>query len=134
MLSRAFSILLITAIFNCPLCCSWGAGSVRSGDTAKTHCRGCCHSPAKSESGEQSCPLREPGKCCQCICGGAIVGDAVAQDIGFDASLPMPVANRAVVSVPAQYIEFLRIRTTPWPDDGVNVGRAMCCLYSTFLC
>jgi hypothetical protein len=60
--------------------------------------------------------------------------DATAQDIGFDASLPMPVVNLAVSSAQGHDNYFLRFRTTPWPDDGMNIGRALCCLYSTLLC
>jgi hypothetical protein len=132
MLSRAISIFLIATILNCPLYCSWSAGGV--GAEGKACCRGCCHPSSQPASGERSCPARDSGKCCQCICGGAVIGDAATLDIGFDASLSLPVVDLAVTSVLSQVSNLPRIRTTPWPDDGVNVGRALCCLYSTLLC
>ncbi len=59
----------------------------------------------------------------------------VAYDVALDATWSLPVVDLvpAVLS-DLQEVRFSQFLTTPWPDDGVNRGRAVCCLFSTLLC
>jgi hypothetical protein len=63
----------------------------------------------------------------------------VVDDAGFnidalDTSWWVPVAIEAPQLVDSHQAEFNRSCAAPWPDDGMNAGRALCCLYSTLLC
>ena len=89
MLRHALSLLLVASITSCPFVCNLnGALAKVAGGTPHTCCD-CCHDehPAKSEcpDGSDHSPLK-PGKCCQCICGGAIsdMGSAPLGCLGLE--------------------------------------------------
>src|SRR5215510_5527530 len=90
MLRRALSLLLVATIATCPFFCTLnGAVAKVVGNTAHSCCD-CCHSDhagaARLPNGSNHCPP-EPGKCCQCICGGAISDVGSAHFASFDWSL-----------------------------------------------
>ena len=74
------------------------------------------------------------GHSCQCICGGAVVDDAGSQFTGIDMSWSLPLA---VVAPQLGYVAAIpccQVVVAPWPDVGMNRGRAICCLCSTYQC
>lgn len=140
MLSRAISVLLATTIVACPCFCKWG-GARPSSDRAEVHSCCCCsHSPPPSHSAGEHPTVPDPagkhsGECCQCICGGAVVEDAPALDIGFDASWAVPPPSVVSNFVQTQGELFRHIAAEPPPDvGGMNPGRVLCCRYMSFLC
>ncbi|MGD9632001.1 MAG: hypothetical protein AB7G28_10875 [Pirellulales bacterium] len=134
---RSTSCLLIAALVLCPLLCGGGRASPRAGSATPAHGCSCCDRPASTGQGD-SCPADHSparrGHSCQCICGGAIAGDAAPQVVALDWSWSLPVA---VIELPmAQLLEESQLSsaTAPWPDVGPNHGRALCYLFSTMQC
>ena len=133
---RPLAILLIATIFACPLICAAGNGG---GGTASASCCGCCHrAGGANSSGEQSCPAKptvpDSGHACQCICGGAVVEDAGTQDVSLDTGWSLPVAVAIPLVTHIQEAELRPFCSAPWPDVGMNPGRALRCLLCTYLC
>ena len=132
MLGRIHSIFLIAVIFICPLLCSRGAGGERA--VGGSCGGGCCHShDVPVPTGERPCPPQHPGKSRCCVCGGAVMVEAV-QLLSLDTSVWVPFCPLPLLSLPEQGIEVNRFGLEPWPDDGMNAGRALCYLYGTLLC
>jgi hypothetical protein len=48
-------------------------------------------------------------------------------------SLPVAVLTPTALAV-LQETQSDRFGAPPWADDGSNLGRTLCCLYSTLLC
>lgn len=134
MLSRLFSLLLVAFLSLCPLFCN--AGPSRGSDK-HVGC-GCCHSAAGHGPSKHSCPGRDSsggaGKGCQCICGGAVVTNVAEIPSAIDTSFSIPVAESELLPRIVDAVTADHFVTAPWPDDGVNVGRTKCCLFSTLLC
>ena len=132
---RVASLLLAVAIFGCPLVCAWGhAGGGKAAQWERGGCS-CCHHEDALPSEGSDCPS-QPGSDspCQCVCGGAVLGDTAQFDVGLDVdwSLPVVVADGGVVLAVA--VENNSWIAAPWPDVGMNRGRWMCCLFCTYLC
>src|SRR3954471_19569984 len=89
MLRHALSLFLAASITSCPFVCNLNGALAKVAGGAPHACCDCCHDehPAKPE-----CPGRpdhsppKPGKCCQCICGGAISDIGGAQLVAMDRS------------------------------------------------
>jgi hypothetical protein len=100
----------------------------------------CCAHGAKMPSSSHENPSPQGGRspqsggACQCICGGAVVDEAGLNVAELDASCWLPVAIILPSVIDSNQSPFDRFSAAPWPDDGVNVGRSLCCLYSTLLC
>jgi len=135
---QSVSVLLATSVFACPLICYSGHAVARAGGKPVASC--CCHSAANAPpAGDHSRgnPSRSQGpKCgCQGICGGAVVENDTAHNLTLDTTWSLPVAVIApLLLARLEETRFNRFCATPWPDDGMNRGRALCCLYCTFLC
>lgn len=138
-MSQVFAILMTVAIFACPLLCTLGECHVRADGEARSPGCGCCQgSDAANCGGEDSCPTgprkSNGGHSRQCICGGAVVDDASSQFAGIDMSWSLPMA---VVAPQLGYVAAIpgcQVVAAPWPDVGMNRGRAICCLFNTYLC
>ena len=131
MFRQTLSILLATALSGCPLICSarsTGDGVARGGG----QCCGGCDAPTDEDSGPAPDSNGDSGEACECLCRGAIVDDA--QQVDLDTSCSFPLADVAPRALGACLIQSEYRITGPWPDGGINVGRALCCLYSTLLC
>ena len=68
------------------------------------------------------------------MCDGALVDKTALEDVQLDHhwSLPAPILHAVVQATGEAQRE--RFSTPLPPDDGANVGRALCRLYMTFLC
>jgi len=129
-------MLMTATIFACPLFCSLGRCYEHAGDKG---CCSCCHDVGNSNSSDdKSCPTKpvppESGKGCQCICGGAVFEDAGFHDVQLDVRWELPVAVTLPAIVGSQTTQLARNSEARLPDLGMNPGRALCCLYGTFLC
>ncbi|HJQ78856.1 MAG TPA: hypothetical protein VJ828_02820 [Lacipirellulaceae bacterium] len=135
---RLLSIYLAATILTCPLVCRFGQCSAAAGESQRIGCCSCCHGCApQSSENHPAAPERgssDPTGSCQCICGGAVVDDAGSVIAQLDTSWWSPVAIILPHSIDADSIEFDGFCAAPWPDIGMNPGRALCCLYSTLLC
>ena len=135
---RLLSVYLAATILACPLLCQPGQCSAADdgADSGRRCC--CCHGSGSQSPEEQpTAPERrssDSGGCCQCICGGAVVGDAGAVIAEVDTSWWSPVAILIPVRISPQSAQFDWLRAAPWPDDDMNVGRALRCRYGTLLC
>lgn len=137
MLNRALAILLTTTIVACPLVCHSGPATVGAAGCA-SRCGGCCHANSQPASpGEQSCPGRDSSRDsegnCQCLCGGAVLENACSVGAHFDASWSFPLPELESVRPHLQSAD-VRPNIAHCPNGGMNPGRALCCLYNTFLC
>jgi hypothetical protein len=134
---RALAILLSAAVFSCPLFCTLGRCGEDAGDQGQ-RCSCCDHEGSSAVPEDGSRPMKpanhEAGGACQCICGGAVVEDASLDGVQLDVRLDLPVATILPAIIAAQIAEPVPSREVHLPDDGMNPGRALCCLYSTFLC
>jgi hypothetical protein len=118
------------------LICHGLGGDRAGGKLAGCSCRqaaGTCSS-SERHSCPSPAPSENPGDSCQCICGGAVIDDAGVHELKIETNWSLLAAVVEPVLVQADVLRVLRLATPPWPDDGVNVGRALCCLYSTLLC
>jgi hypothetical protein len=139
MMRATLSIYLAATIFACPLLCNWGVYSAASQGAEAVRCPCCAHAaemPSSSHENpsSQDGPSPRSGGSCQCICGGAVVDEAESNVAELDTSCWLPVAIMLPSVIDFSQSPFDRFCAAPWPDDGVNVGRALCCLYSTLLC
>jgi hypothetical protein len=136
-MNRVLSLYLAATIFACPLYC-WFAkcGAAVEGTTPVCSC---CHgggshgTPANAPTAPGPQPS-DSGGSCQCICGGAVVDHANANVADIDTSWWLPVAIISPRVAHTNEMPFDCFCRAPWPDDGMNVGRSLCCLYSTLLC
>jgi hypothetical protein len=63
-----------------------------------------------------------------------VLDDAGAGLVEFDWGWSVPIVPVAVVAGQFHQFEFQQLSFAPWPDVGMNHGRALCCLYNTYLC
>jgi hypothetical protein len=134
-MSRVLRVYLTAAILACPLLCRFTESSAAAGGSQGVGCS-CCQGSGR-QSSEDGAPERRssnPGGSCQCICGGAVVDDAAVAVAELDTSWWSPVAIIRLHSLSSVSIELDRFGAAPWPDIGMNPGRALCCLYSMLLC
>jgi len=139
MLNRSIGILLSATIVACPFFCNLGnGGAVSARDESGAGACDCCRTSGKpAPADEQSCPARDSSPAsgdCRCICGGAVVEDVALPDIGVDTSCTLPAPIVDSLPAPVQEARFRACGANPWPDDGTNPGRALCCLYNTYQC
>jgi hypothetical protein len=129
MLTRLIPLALAINLFACPLICR-AAHSFGAPQSTAESC-GCCHHSKDSAPTGQS-GGRKAG--CQCICGGAVMDHGTLPTYAIDADhwALLPAMTVGEMSAP----ECLQSSAHPTflIDDGMNVGRAMRCLYMTFLC
>jgi hypothetical protein len=136
MLSRATPLTLIAAVLLCPFMCG-PAQVVRADDDSTPSCCGCCHhgeesSPAEGGS-EPSEPSEHGNAFCNCICNGAVIDHAVFPPMGVDLNC-WSLVPAAVPLVAVTYGQLSLYQTSCQPDDGMNPGRAMRCLFMTYVC
>jgi hypothetical protein len=136
MLSRLLSLTLVVAVLDCPMLCG-PATTVRADDSSAAGCSGCCHhhqapAPAEEDSAPAA-PTHDGDAVCQCICNGAVVDHAAVQPVGVDLDNWAPVAvTPSLVTTSSGRLSLLQ--AVHQPDDGMNPGRALRCLYMTYLC
>jgi hypothetical protein len=134
---RVLSVYLAATIFVCPLYCRFTQCSVAAEGTAPI-CS-CCHrhglpvAPAEHPSAPEPRPC-DSGGSCQCICGGAVVDAAGSLVPDLDTSWWSPVAIILPRLAHSNEMPFDLFCAALWPDDGMNTGRSLCCLYSTLQC
>ena len=138
MISRLLSLTLIAAIFDCPMLCGV-APTVCALEVKAVSCCGGCHWTDKPlPTDDPSAPTdnrSQDGKsCCQCVCNGAVVEVAALPSFGIDLDwwAPVPATTALVANASQGQLSFLH--AAHQPDDGMNPGRAMRCLFVTFLC
>jgi hypothetical protein len=136
-MQRTVSIYLMLSLLACPVLCAGGRELKSAASQAGPHTCSCCGDESPTSPDHSGAPDGSPaksGRSCQCICGGAIAGDTNAHVLAFDWSWSLPVA--VIEPAVAQLLEEsqLRLTTAPWPDVGLNHGRALCYLFSTMQC
>jgi len=138
MLQKGLSLLLSATLVACPFVCSLnGVVAKVTGNTTHTCC-GCCstaHAPLGSHAPDGSNHRTpSPGKSCQCICGGAVSQLSATFHVDLDASfpiaLPSEIKSPASECELANHVSIAQLQ----PDDGTNLGRAMRCIFMSFLC
>jgi hypothetical protein len=136
-MNRVLSLYLAATIFFCPLNCRFKQCKADAAEGTAPICS-CCHgghsqgTTPKTPSAPQPRPS-DSGGSCQCICGGAVVDHVSANVANLDTSWWLPVAIISSCEFHSNET-FDRFRRAPWPDDGTNTGRSLCCLYSMLLC
>ena len=133
-MKSALSFLVAVSVLSCPLICH--SGHAVAGDKHAASCCDHCSSnstPDNSPNAPAS-PHQSEG-CPQGICNGAIMNHGATYAVALDNvwSLPVAVIEPTLTTV-LQACRFARLAAAPCPDDGLNRGRALCCLYSTLLC
>jgi hypothetical protein len=132
MFNQTLSVLLATSILSCPWLCSGGEICARSSE--RSAACGCCHSESSNSSHKQdSSPAKESSTECQGICGGAVVVDTAMPDIDLDINRSLPVMDHSSLLASSESSDG-HLLIAAWPDIGANIGRLLCCLYSTLLC
>ncbi len=137
-MKSAISLLLVASVFACPLICHVGHAASRANGKSVAGC--CCHGATDTmPAGDRSpgVPSRSHGSdgCCQGICGGAVMGNFATYNAALDLTWVLPFAVvEPVLLTTLQETHADRFCTAPWPDDGTNRGRELCCLFSTLLC
>ncbi len=132
---RVLSLTLIVALLDCPMLCGLLQTVCAEGPAENPVCSCCqhCGAPPTGEEPAPSRPAPSDNSICQCICNGAVIDYATLQfpDIDFDYWSPLPVTT-PTITASAGYLTSGRAAL--WPDDGMNLGRAMRCLFMTYLC
>lgn len=135
MFNRILSILLASTIATCPLLCKWKVA--RGADAGSCCC--CCQAHGGQERGSDhrspsDQPSRSPAKPCQCICGGAVIQPVSLPHFGPEISWPIaipPLHSAALFADASRCNSFM---APPPPGGSMNPGRALRCLFATFLC
>jgi hypothetical protein len=136
---RAFAILLTVTILACPQLCTLGECCLDTNNESGAGGCSCCHEgEAESSGDEHSLPvdsrLPDSGHSCTCICGGAVLDDAGLHVVQFDWTWSLPVVVSEPAIGPLHDTLDCQNSLAPWPDVGMNAGRAICCLCSTYQC
>jgi hypothetical protein len=135
MLKRLLSLTLIAALLECPFICGL-APVVRAQEQGAARCCGCCHHEESIPADQGSAPA-DPSQggnaVCQCICNGAVIEHAAVLYLGIALDCWTPVAAPTSF-VPSSSGQIRLLQAVSQPDDGTNPGRAMRCLFSTYLC
>jgi hypothetical protein len=137
-MSRLVAILLSFVIWACPLVCAVGKCVAHA--TGKIDACGCCcdrgagdQTPADNSHGSKSPTSPGSSHGSQCICNGAVMGDAAWTGVELAArwDLPavVPVVAATSVSLPDEVV-----REAWMPDIGLSAGRALCCLHGVLQC
>ena len=142
MYPRVVSLILMVAVFACPLWCS--KGLCCSNHQISTECQisdldigsDCClceSSPAETDD-KQRCPCEIPTKSrCQGVCGGAVLEKSLDLDgIGNAYFEPVQSAGESLGTQPVQIRLLPILHHDSWP--GKNYGRCVRVRYSSFLC
>ncbi len=140
-MSRAIASTLIVALLACPVFCGRGHGSQRvagsrlAGNNA-SHGSSCCHHEGSSEhrSGPVDHSPSHQGQSRQCICCGAVFDQAASPQVDFDWSWSLPMAIVGLTALDISALSLVPVAQAPWPDVGMNHGRALCYLLSTMQC
>jgi hypothetical protein len=126
--------LLVVIVFGCPILCGRQHEPLVSANPATSHTCSCCGNAADGDGAPSRQRFPDPTSGCQCICGGALTSHTTDYDLSFDWSwsLPLtmiePVASQLLEESPPSSV------ASPWPDVGMNYGRALCYLFSTMQC
>jgi hypothetical protein len=133
MLDRFLSLTLTVALFGCPLVCGL-APAVGAEEQEAAHGCECCHQLDESVPDEQTpAPTDHGSAFCQCICNGAVIEHAIILNLGVDLGCWAPVAVIASLETTSD-AQLSLVQAASQLDDGTNPGRAMRCLYMTYLC
>jgi len=133
-MKSALSFLVAVSVFSCPLICHSGHTAAGSKRVASC-CEHCAGGSTPDRSPNAPTPSNHSDGCPQGICSGAIMNHGAMYAVTLDpaSSLPVAVIEPALSTAPSAS-GFAQFAVAPWPDDGKNPGRALCCLYSTLLC
>jgi hypothetical protein len=129
MLSRLLSLLLATTVFVCPFVCRAGEAVALPGEKADV-CPCCCHEGDQESDGPDEKPISD----CQCVCGGAVVDHAAANHYDFDLQESATLIVVDLQTSSQASAKSISERAEREPLEGMNCGRAMRCLFETFLC
>ena len=136
MFKTLLSIALATTIFACPLLCRTSA-SVRVTAASPGGCCSCCHSHQEQSPADNAPPSNQDkgsSGCCQCICGGALLDVDGSHVAGVDVTFWAPVAIVEPLAAQAIAARLNASGGALQRSDGMNPGRALRCLFMTFLC
>jgi hypothetical protein len=137
-MSRLVAILLSFVIWACPLVCAVGKCSAHAAGNSKA-CGSCCDreagddAPAKNSHDSKSPTSPGPSHGSQCICNGAVMGDAAWTGVELDARWDLPAVMPVVVATSVALPDGV-VREAWLPDIGLSAGRALCCLHSVLQC
>jgi hypothetical protein len=130
---RLITLTLVFTVFSCPFVCGMTPKARAISEPVKPCCC-CCHEAAPPANGDP--PSQAPHDddyVCQCICNGAVVDHVVLPPAGINLDYWMPVAVKAT-SAKSACNPTDSIRTCEKVDDAMNPGRAMRCLFMSYLC
>jgi hypothetical protein len=139
MFHRLLCILQVWTIVACPLVCTIGHGTTRAADEASASCCACCKTSGEPvSSDEPACPPHDSstgsGTCCHCVCGGALVADVTLCDTLSDSNWSLAASLEGVDGASLHAFRLSPFCAASWPNIGMNPGRALCCLFNTYLC
>jgi len=136
MLRRLLSLTLVAALLQCPFSCGLVVRVRANEGEANIRCSCCHHGKNKFPARHNSAPTNHiPDKhCCgQCICNGAVIEHAANQSPSIDLDCWGPVpATASVTAVSRAVLSFEQ--SAHQAGDGMNPGRAMRCLFVSYLC
>ena len=141
MYPRVVSLILMVAVFACPLWCS--KGLCCSDHQISTECQtsdldNCCLCPCESSPADtddkQRCPYEIPTKSrCQGVCGGAVLEKSLELDgIGDALIQPFQSTGESLGTQPVNVDLLTILHHRFWP--GKNYGRCVRVRHSSFLC
>jgi hypothetical protein len=136
MIRRLLSIALAATVLSCPLFCRMGAACCATGATAKAGCDRCHEHDADAPADQSRRPDsqdKSQGNC-QCICGGAVIEFDASHVIALDVIswIALPIDERPVTA-PASTGQGQAAGIHRLGDD-MNPGRALRCLFMSYLC
>lgn len=141
MASLAFQLLLILGLVLCPFrcqvvrLCAAGAGA-QSGSSCRS-CSACCQPEPVSSTGEPVSPVQDSedptGGPCRGICSGAVIDKSDRAGLLDELHVATQPVERASAHRVAALPSVSGWQPAP-PASGVNVGRALCTLHSSWLC
>jgi hypothetical protein len=135
-MSRLVAILLSFVIWACPLVCAAGKCAAHATGQNNTCCcdRGAGdEAPARGSHDSKSPTSPGSSHGSQCICNGAVMGDAAWTGVELDARWELPAMVPVVAATSVALPEEV-VREAWLPDIGLSAGRSLCCLYGVLQC
>jgi hypothetical protein len=137
MVRGALSLFLAATIATCPFFCTLNGMVAKAVGKSSHACPYCCHSDPSPKQSQPAAPDDSRSKsreCCQCICGGAVSGAGSTVAAEFDTSIWSALPVELVLPQTEAHCPTHFAISQLQPDDGANLGRAMRCLFMSFLC